>query len=282
MKISAPTSSQFVIEPKSSDLKATLIFFAMIVLIIISVSVYLFGFVMAKDSTLICDRVANSPLQCHIKETFAIARTPKIKTFTGLTRSRLDRSKISYFADRYIQLQTQKTVLRVIPLPDREISFPLSNYFDLIFLSDNTKNAIVWQIDRFIGDRKRKYLRIKLQSYTFILIFCAIYFPILLVLLITLIFAILTREKYTFDKNTQTMIWFNQTLPFQPVEYQFNFSALKLTVSPANEEERYYTITLQSYNPTTVHCFYRGRDRDRASELVLLLQDFLNIKTAPM
>ncbi len=278
MKISAPTSTTLIIEPKSSDLKATLGFLAILVFVILSISIYLFGFAMPKDSMLKCDRIANSPLHCQIEETFAIARTPKVETFTGLARSRLDRSVVSYFADRYIQLQTQKKVLGFVPLPDREISFPLSNYFDFIFLSDSAQNAIVWQINQFISDRDREHLTIKLKSYWILAIFCGIYFPILLIILLLLILAILTREKYAFDQNTQTMTWFNQILPFQPTEYQFDFSALKLEVSPADSEEQSYSVTLQSYHPTILHCLYSGSDRDRASELALLLRNFLQIE----
>lgn len=278
MKISAPTSTQLIIEPTASDLKATLIFFAIIVLAIFSFSVYLVGFAMPKDSRLTCDRFANSTLQCQIEESFAIARTPKIEKFTGLVKSHLDKSRISYFSDSYVQLQTQTKILGAIPFPDRKISFPLSNYFDLIFLSNNTKNAIVWQIERFIGDRDRKHLQIDLQSYRILIVFCIIYFPILLVIFVLLIISILTHEKYTFDKNTQKMTWFNQMLPFQPIEYQFDFSTLKLDISPASNKESNYTITLQSYHPTALHCLYSGRDRDRASELALLLQDFLQLK----
>lgn len=278
MKISAPTSTQLVIEPKSSDLKTTLAVFAIIILAIASLSTYLFGFAMPKDSLLKCDRLGNSPLECQIEESFAIAKKPKIEKFTGLARSRLDKSVVSYFADRYIQLQTNQQILGFVSIPDRQISFPLSNYFDLIFLSDEAKNAVVWQINQFIGDRTQEHLKIKLKSYTIPIIFGLLYFPILLITLILLILAILTREKYTFDKNTQTMTWFNQILPFQPTEYQFAFSTLKMEVSPANPEQREYTIALQSYHPTAIHYLYSGRDRDRAGELALLLSNFLEIE----
>ncbi|WP_204105311.1 MULTISPECIES: hypothetical protein [Spirulina sp. CCY15215] len=278
MKISAPTSTQLIIEPKSSDLKATLAFLAIILLAIASLSAYLFGFVMPKDSILQCDRLVNSPLQCQIEESFALAKKPKIEKFTGLVRSRLDKSVVSYFADRYIQLQTNQKILGFVSIPDRQISFPTSNYFDLIFLSDEAKNAVVWQINQFIGDRTQEHLKIRLKSYTIPLIFCLFYFPILLIILTILILAILTREKYTFDKNTQTMTWFNQILPFQPTEYQFSFSTLKMEVYPANDQQRDYTITLQSYHPTAIHSLYSGRDRDRAGELALLLSNFLEIE----
>lgn len=276
MKISAPTSTQLIIEPTSSDLKTTLIFCVIVVLTILSFSIYLIGFVMPKDSTLTCDRLNHSTPHCQIEESFAIARTPKIEKFTGLVRSRLDKSRISYFSDSYIQLRTQTKLLGVIPFPGHEISFPLSNYFDLIFLSNRTKNATVGQIEEFLGDRDREHLQIKLKSYLIIIIFFAIYFPLLLIIFAILIFSILTREQYTFDKNTQKMIWFNQMLPFQPVEYQFDFSALKLDISLTDPETQDYTITVQSSHPTVIHYFYSGRDRDRASELALLLQDFLN------
>ncbi|MBP0016012.1 MAG: hypothetical protein J7647_00455 [Cyanobacteria bacterium SBLK] len=278
MKISASTSTQLVIEPKASDLKATLIFFAIIIFGIFSVSFYLIGFAMPKDSTLTCNRLDHSTLQCQIKESFTIARTPKIEKFTGLTRSRLDKSRVSYFSDAYIQLQTQTKILGFVPFPHREISFPLSNYFDLIFLSNQTKNAIIWQIERFIGDRDRENLQIALHSYTILLLFCIIYFPSLLLIFAILIFAILTREKYIFDRNTQKMTWFNQILPFQPIEYQFDFSALKLEIALESLEKQDYSITVQSDRPTALHCLYSGRDRERASELATLLQDFLQLK----
>ncbi|MEM9543665.1 MAG: hypothetical protein AAGA60_29765 [Cyanobacteria bacterium P01_E01_bin.42] len=279
MKISAPTSTQLVIEPTSSDLKATLIFFAIIIFTIFSISAYLIGFILPKDSTLTCDRLVDSTLECQIEESFAIARTPRIETFAGLAKSRLDKSRVSYFSDSYIQLQTQTKIWGFIPVPQRRISFPLSNYLDLIFISNSTKNAIVWQIDRFIGDRDREHLQIQVESYPLTIALCAVYFLILLVILAILIVSTLTQEKYTFDKQTQKMIWFNQIFPFQPIEYQFDFSTLKLETFPATQEEQNYTIALQSYHPTALHCLYSGRDRDRASELTLLLQDFLQTKT---
>ncbi|MBP0021418.1 MAG: hypothetical protein J7647_28170 [Cyanobacteria bacterium SBLK] len=151
-------------------------------------------------STLSCDRINPSEINCQLQEVFTVGFKVKKSLHNVLTATQKVAGLNLYYVQ--LKLKPKKSFLNFINIQKLTIGFPTNQGF--IILSQKQGIAIVRKINDFIADSTDRTLTIEKNSDVLPVLTWSI--VVAIALFVTLSFLFWPFKTYTFDREQQNLI----------------------------------------------------------------------------